>query len=58
MLDLRAASPKKKAKFNWQTLVDSNHRMSDSKSNALPLGEGPVLKQMAFLTGIEPVFPL
>ena len=26
---------------NWQGMMGSNHRMSESKSDALPLGESP-----------------
>ena len=35
----------------WQGLMDSNHRMTESESVALPLGEAPI---MAGVDGIKP----
>ena len=37
----------------WQGLMDSNHRMTESESAALPLGEAPI---MAGVDGIKPPF--
>jgi hypothetical protein len=38
--------------FNWQARQDSNLRIRESKSRALPLGDAP----MALRGGIEPPF--
>ena len=35
----------------WQGLMDSNHRMTESESVALPLGEAPI---MAGVDGVKP----
>ena len=37
--------------WEWQGLMDSNHRMTESESVALPLGEAPI---MAGVDGIKP----
>ena len=39
--------------WEWQGLMDSNHRMTESESVALPLGEAPI---MAGVDGIKPPF--
>ena len=36
----------------WQGLMDSNHRMTESESVALPLGEAPI--KLAGVDGIKP----
>ena len=38
--------------WEWQGLMDSNHRMTESESAALPLGEAPM--KMAGVDGIKP----
>ena len=44
---------KEKSKvINWQGLMDSNHRMTESESVALPLGEAPII--LAGVDGIKP----
>ena len=32
--------------WEWQGLMDSNHRMTESESVALPLGEAPIKKAL------------
>ena len=39
--------------WEWQGLMDSNHRMTESESVALPLGEAPI---MAGVDGVKPPF--
>lgn len=38
--------------WEWQGLMDSNHRMTESESVALPLGEAPII--LAGVDGIKP----
>ena len=38
--------------WDWQGLMDSNHRMTESESVALPLGEAPM--KMAGVDGVKP----
>jgi hypothetical protein len=33
---------------NWQGMMGSNHRMSESKSDALPLGESPINRRFIY----------
>ena len=40
--------------WEWQGLMDSNHRMTESESVALPLGEAPII--LAGVDGIKPPF--
>ena len=37
--------------WEWQGLMDSNHRMTESESVAFPLGEAPI---MAGVDGVKP----
>ena len=46
-----AAEYKKLKPERWQGLMDSNHRMTESESVALPLGEAPM---MAGVDGVKP----
>ena len=38
--------------WGWQGLMDSDHRMTESESVALPLGEAPI--KLAGVDGIKP----
>ena len=40
--------------WEWQGLMDSNHRMTESESVALPLGEAPI--KLAGVDGVKPPF--
>ena len=41
-----AAEYKKLKPERWQGLMDSNHRMTESESVALPLGEAPIWQEL------------
>lgn len=51
----RAVPSHKLSLYHWQGQVGSNHRVTESKSVALPLGYTPkIVKKMGRVVGLEP----